>query len=162
MKHRVSVLVLALSLLLGGAGHAAQDLDTLHAEILGLYAEMHAALADDAVTMVKTNGGKIAVTAASAVRIAKDPAPYQQLSEAAGRVAAELELEKLRAAFKGLSVALAALVESGQLGGAELYYCPMADGYWAQRTGDAGVKNPYYGKSMLECGSQVERVEGRT
>ncbi|HEX9800767.1 MAG TPA: hypothetical protein VGC00_11435 [Thermoanaerobaculia bacterium] len=160
MKHRVSILVLALSQVLAGAGHAAQDLDTLHAEIVGLYAEMHAALADDAVTMVETNGGKIAVKAASAVRFAADPVPYQRLSEVAGRVAEELEIEQLREAFKGLSMALAALVESGQLGGTEFYYCPMADGYWAQKTDDAGVKNPYYGKSMLKCGSKVEKVEG--
>lgn len=160
MKGPVSILVLAFSLVLGSAAHAAQDLDALHAEILALYAEMHAALADDAVTMVETNGGKIAVKAASAVRFAADAEPYRQLSEAAGRVAAELELEKLREAFKELSMALAALVESGQLGGAELYYCPMADGYWAQKADAAGVENPYYGKSMLRCGSKVERVEG--
>lgn len=29
-------------------------------------------------------------------------------------------------------------------------YCPMADSYWLQL--DKAIKNPYYGKSMLDCG----------
>jgi hypothetical protein len=29
-------------------------------------------------------------------------------------------------------------------------YCPMARKYWLQR--GTAIRNPYYGKSMLECG----------
>lgn len=145
--------------LAGAASASASDLDKLNAEILGLYGEMHAALADDAATGVKTKAGQLAMKAASALRLAKDAAPYQELARAAGKVAAELELDTLREQFKPLSMAIARLVESGALAGADIYYCPMADGYWLQAGADTGVKNPYYGKSMLKCGSKVDKVE---
>jgi hypothetical protein len=156
----IAVVVAAAFALAGAAPAAAEDLAKLNSEILGLYGEMHVALADDSATGVKTTAGKLSVKAASASRFANDAVPYQELAQASGKVAAELDIELLRQQFKGLSMAIAKLVESGALAGADIYYCPMADGYWLQAAADAGVKNPYYGKSMLKCGSKTDKVEG--
>ncbi len=66
------------------------------------------------------------------------------------------ELDALRAQFKPLSRAIGRLVERQAVAGHGIYYCPMADAYWVQKSG--AVKNPYYGSKMLGCGEVVAKV----
>ncbi|MBY0518148.1 MAG: hypothetical protein K2P81_14665 [Bacteriovoracaceae bacterium] len=63
------------------------------------------------------------------------------------------EIEGLRESFKRLSdfyIKHADKKEMDQLIVAE---CPMAKAKWIQTKG--GIRNPYYGKSMLECGQKI-------
>jgi hypothetical protein len=58
-----------------------------------------------------------------------------------------------------LSHALLSLARDSKLplgDGVKVAYCPMARKYWLQN-GDA-IRNPYYGKDMLECGRIVEGI----
>ncbi len=69
------------------------------------------------------------------------------------------DIASARVAFGKLSHALLALARSSRtpLGdGVKIAYCPMARKYWLQN-GDA-IRNPYYGKDMLECGRIVEGI----
>ena len=54
------------------------------------------------------------------------------------------------------SRAVGRLVERQAVAGHGIYYCPMADAYWVQKSG--AVKNPYYGSKMLGCGGAVAKV----
>ena len=68
-------------------------------------------------------------------------------------------IEEARKRFKNLSRSAIDCVKEiqGQITGAEkiyVYYCPMADASWLQK--EEGTRNPYYGSSMLKCGSVKE------
>lgn len=70
------------------------------------------------------------------------------------RVAQELQkaknLNEVRERFKKLSAPLVQWNKQNQLPGIQSAYCSMANAHWLQKTGD--IRNPYYGKKMLECG----------
>lgn len=127
-------------------------------ELLALYGKVHAALAVDSATGVAEAAAQIAAMAEHASHHGPATAAYAAVFSAAKAMTGD-DLAVLRDRNKALSLAFAGLVESGVLSGAQLYYCPMADGYWLQAAADSGVKNPYYGKSMLKCGSKVDKVE---
>ena len=80
------------------------------------------------------------------------------LRDVAAGLDPEADIEETRAAFAPLSETLAAAVRSFGLPRATVYElkCPMALGtgaHWLQDTQE--VRNPYYGDSMLDCGSLV-------
>jgi multidrug efflux pump subunit AcrA (membrane-fusion protein) len=70
-------------------------------------------------------------------------------------------IEEARKRFKNLSRLTIDYVKElqGQIKDAEkfyVYYCPMADASWLQK--EEGTRNPYYGSSMLKCGSVKEEL----
>jgi Cu(I)/Ag(I) efflux system membrane fusion protein len=68
--------------------------------------------------------------------------------------------EKQRIAFGPLSSAMFGLLKAADLKNAHVYqeYCPMAfnekGAHWL--SDDSDIKNPYFGKKMLECGEVTE------
>ncbi|MDP8226960.1 MAG: DUF3347 domain-containing protein [Candidatus Celaenobacter polaris] len=70
----------------------------------------------------------------------------QNLSEAK-------DIKAMRAAFKDLSKPMAMWASMMLPAGINVVYCSMAPGSWLQ-TGKE-IMNPYYGSSMLHCGSIV-------
>lgn len=155
MSKRLVTLALTLALAAGGAAFAAAP----EGDALALYTKMHAAMSADRADGVAAAAAELAGVATAGAAQAKDRTAYDALAAAASKMNGT-DLAKLREQFKEVSKAFAAYVDAGGVTGAQLYYCPMADGYWLQAAADAGVKNPYYGKSMLKCGSKVDRVEG--
>lgn len=71
-------------------------------------------------------------------------------------------IKEQRAAFSELSNALIVMVKETGLTSGEVYidYCPMAlndaGGYWL--SSEKGIKNPYFGDSMLTCGETKETL----
>lgn len=63
------------------------------------------------------------------------------------------DLKTAREAFKPLSASLVKYLADNKAGRGLYHeaYCPMAKAGWLQV--DKEIKNPYYGKSMLDCGS---------
>ena len=62
-------------------------------------------------------------------------------------------IDELRESFKGLS---SLYIENGKkekMKDLIVVECPMAKANWIQKEGK--VSNPYYGKSMLECGEKI-------
>jgi Cu(I)/Ag(I) efflux system membrane fusion protein len=91
----------------------------------------------------------------------------ETLSEIAGKIgsgATEMKgqgLEETRERFKGLSQSMISYMKAsqGRIKGFEkiyVYYCPMAGASWLQKA--EGTRNPYYGSSMLKCGSVKEEL----
>jgi len=72
-------------------------------------------------------------------------------------------LAEKRLAFSPLSDELAKLVKGGKLSSGSLYleYCPMANdntgACWLSN--EKEIKNPYFGKMMLRCGSVKETIQ---
>jgi len=71
-------------------------------------------------------------------------------------------IKDAREAFSELSNEMIALVKESGLKSGELYvdYCPMAlndtGGYWLSN--EKGIRNPYFGKSMMTCGETKETI----
>ena len=63
------------------------------------------------------------------------------------------DIEELRTSFKTLSEVYIKHGDKKELKGLITASCPMASAKWIQKNGS--LKNPYYGKSMLECGEKI-------
>ncbi|MES2330617.1 MAG: DUF3347 domain-containing protein [Bacteroidota bacterium] len=69
------------------------------------------------------------------------------------------DLEKQRAAFATLSLEMYAVIKKEKLTPDTIYqaYCPMKKMYWLSK--EPVIKNPYYGKMMLNCGNITETIK---
>jgi hypothetical protein len=146
-----------LALLLAATVVAADTPKSAAGTLVDLYVPVQEALAGDSVAAVKEQAAKIAAEAGAAIKAGGDRTSLEAVAAAAkGMTAADIET--LREQFRPLSMALAKMVEKEAVAGHGIYYCPMADAYWVQKSGE--VANPYYGKFMLRCGEQVKKVGG--
>lgn len=77
----------------------------------------------------------------------------EKASEHAAAVARAGDIKSARTAFKKLNESFEAFLNDhpDTSGKYRVAYCPMAKASWVQ-TG-ASIANPYYGRSMLKCGS---------
>jgi hypothetical protein len=62
-------------------------------------------------------------------------------------------IDELRTSFKKLSEVYFKKADQKELNNFQKATCPMAEARWIQKKGD--LRNPYYGKSMLECGEKI-------
>jgi len=86
-----------------------------------------------------------------------------EAEELAKRIAATDDVKSQRILFLQVSQDIIPLVKGMKSPKAPIYvaYCPMANegkgGYWL--TAQKEIKNPYYGKDMLECGEIKEEIK---
>jgi hypothetical protein len=75
-----------------------------------------------------------------------------EVAKQAETLAQAKDLKAARAAFKPLSASLVKYLADKKAGKGVYHevYCPMADANWLQTGKD--IKNPYFGKEMLDCG----------
>ncbi len=116
--------------------------------VVAKYLLIQNALAQDTRTGVKEAARELAQAAAAGGGMfdAKFVATAETLAQTS-------DLKAARAAFRPLSDALIAVTAAkggGNSGRVEVF-CPMAKASWIQ-VGEA-IRNPYYGREMLECGS---------
>jgi hypothetical protein len=112
------------------------------------YLKIDAALASDSIEGVKAHAGEVATaaTALGAFGVA--------ISTSAVQLAAAGDLADARVKFGVLSEALDAYMSAQHLtppAGIRVAFCPMLMKPWLQE--DGPLRNPYYGSSMLTCGS---------
>lgn len=71
----------------------------------------------------------------------------------ASKIAESRSIETQRASFTNLSKNMIWLTKKFKLADKSVFiqYCPMADASWL--SAEKEIKNPYYGSSMLTCGS---------
>jgi hypothetical protein len=155
--NRIIALAVTLSFLLMPVAVRAEQ--NALGDALAAYGKIHEALAADRADGVAEAAAEIASLARAAAAKGEPKTAFENLANAAGKLQGT-DLVALRAAFKELSTSLASVVNVAGAQGQQLYYCPMADGYWLQQSADAKTRNPYYGKSMLGCGEKVSKVEG--
>jgi hypothetical protein len=152
--------VFAIAVLAGAPAEAAPPANAAPdlAVILGAYERVHAALADDRADGVVEAAGEIAAQARAAGAPAEMKAAYERLATTAAAMKGT-EIVPLREQMMELSKALATVVNVAGSNATALYYCSMVDAYWLQKGDDTAIRNPYYGKSMLNCGERVAKVE---
>jgi protein SCO1 len=118
------------------------------------YVEIQRALSGDSLTEIAARARDVAAEAA------KLGASGDGIREAAAKLADESRsLATARDAFDRLGGELMRFASRGHNSfGADVHiaYCPMKDKYWLQK--GQTIQNPYYGKSMLECGRLVSAV----
>lgn len=83
------------------------------------------------------------------------------MQKAASAIAGSEDIEQQRQSFASFSDALYhSAKQFGITGEAYYQYCPMAfndqGGYWLSETRE--IRNPYFGESMLKCGSTKETI----
>lgn len=69
------------------------------------------------------------------------------------------DLSHQREHFANLSKNMYELAKNAKLSSQPVYeqYCPMKDAYWLSN--ETAIKNPYYGSSMLTCGSVKDTLK---
>jgi len=144
MKMKTGFLVVA-TLMVFSRGTMAADLPSA---LVDPYLLVQAALSADQFDGVALQAQAIEMAAAT---LGKDGA---DLAASAKTLVAAKDLAAARTAFGNLSAALTAYAEKTKSSfgpGIRLAYCPMAAKPWL--TKDKDIRNPYYGKAMLTCGS---------
>jgi hypothetical protein len=117
-------------------------------------------LKDALVASNETDAKKVADELVKVLKKLKDSDPAVQ---AATKILNATTLSEQRLAFSPLSDEMAKLVKGGKLSSGALYleYCPMANkntgAYWLSN--EKEIKNPYFGKMMLKCGSVKETIQ---
>ena len=134
------------------AGSADGQID----KILSQYAKIHSSLAKDSTEGVDAAAKSIQELASQLKSV--DPASAK-LGEDIARAAQSIQgedLEQARLKFFELSKPLLVYLNTSYSGDATYYryYCDMAKKGWVQS--EKGIRNPYYGSSMLTCGELIK------
>ena len=74
-------------------------------------------------------------------------------------IADSRSIETQRESFNGLSQNMISMTKNFKLSDKSVFvqYCPMAEASWL--SAEKEIKNPYYGKSMLTCGSVKSEIK---
>jgi len=86
-------------------------------------------------------------------------AQKNKLIAAADAISKTIDVAKQREQLNELSLAIYAVLKSIKVNTSTFYYqyCPMKKVYWVSN--EKEIKNPYYGKKMLTCGSVKETIQ---
>jgi hypothetical protein len=145
MRYSVPVL-LALTLVMPLPAAAAQATGTAVTQAFDHYEAIRVLLADDKLEMIGTHAKALAPLAGQIA--GKDT------QAAVERMGAAKTLDSARDQFVVVSSGLVPKFIDAKLPGVHAFMCPMkANATWAQRT--ATLQNPYFGKAMLTCGSEI-------
>jgi hypothetical protein len=145
MRFGIPVL-LALTLVTPLSVAVAQTTGTAVTQAFDHYEAIRVLLADDKLEMVSTHAKALAPLAGQIA--GKDT------QAAVEQMAAAKTLDSARDQFVVVSSGLVPKFIDAKLPGVHAFMCPMkTNATWAQRT--ANLQNPYFGKAMLTCGSEI-------
>ncbi|MCM2324567.1 MAG: DUF3347 domain-containing protein [Oligoflexia bacterium] len=97
-------------------------------------------------TLAKDSLDGVADAAKAIVGGTKD----EKIAQPARALAEAKDLDAARKAFKALSVPMTTWASVAKPAEVQTVFCSMANARWLQKKG--GIRNPYYGSGMLECG----------
>jgi Cu(I)/Ag(I) efflux system membrane fusion protein len=141
--------------------HPEREQKRLISAILDTYLKIHDALITDAAASVTSN----AKTLSDLVYRLQLSDPRGQLDQFTAPMAKSMEgllsgdLKKARDAFASMSEALAEYIkgsgrDEAKAAGIRIFHCPMRKAPWLQK--GAAVQNPYLGKDMILCGTEIK------
>lgn len=138
-------------------------LDTLYSAYLGI----QEALAKDDLVSARDRAGRFLVQSVSLPAELSQSVKAKQVIGDFKAVAAAREIAACRKSFSALSDRMVLLMSEAKYGGSKAvleFHCPMANdnkgGKWLQA--EESVANPYFGASMLRCGSLEKRLKAGT
>ena len=85
-----------------------------------------------------------------------EPVGGAEAKKSAEALAAATKIEDARKHFAALSAILVPKFQEANIPGAYAYMCSMENASWMQR--GKAIENPYYGKSMLTCGTAITKT----
>ena len=148
LKRAVWTVTLAVALAIGTSLQAS---DALKA-IVGSYLDVQARLAADKIEGIKPAAQAIVE---QATRMGAAGEAMARSAKALGEAA---DIKAARLAFGDLSDAVIAVGKAEDwkdAPDAKVAYCPMVKKSWVQK--ESEIRNPYYGSSMLTCGSFTKK-----
>lgn len=138
-------------------------LDTLYSAYLGI----QEALAKDDLVSARDQASRFLAQSVSLPAELGHGVKAKQITGDFKALAAAGEIAACRKSFSGLSDRMVLVMSEIKYGGSKAvleFHCPMANGNkggkWLQA--DESVANPYFGASMLRCGSLEKRLKAGT
>ena len=149
MKLKRLVLAMAIAMLPFTTAAAPNILIEPVKSVLEHYVEIQQQLAQDSVKGIDGHANAIA----KAMNGDENKMLSPNVAKHAEALAKAKDLKAARDAFKPLSASLVKYLADNKAGKGVYHegYCPMVKASWLQK--ETAVKNPYMGKSMLDCGT---------
>lgn len=123
------------------------------------YIAVKSALASDDFKKTSVAAGEFLKTASSMNSKSLDEKKLNSLKSDAKTIATAKNIDSQRKPFYKLSEVMIAVANENKISDKTIYvqYCPMADGSWLSN--EKQIINPYYGSSMLKCGSVKSEIK---
>jgi hypothetical protein len=144
----------------------AQKVSQTLTSLLNSYYEIKNALVNSDAATTSVKAGEFIKTSDS-IDIKTIPADemnafmslVKKLVSGAENIAGTKDINKQRDYFAGFSLDFYSMAKMVKLSDQPVYkaYCPMKKMYWLSN--EKTIKNPYYGKKMLNCGSITETID---
>ena len=127
-------------------------------EVISGYYQLSKALVDGSVSEAAAAAGSLGRYLGMVDYKTVSEGNLHTLVKDASAIAEAGGLEAQRARFENLSANFLSLARNLRLSESPVYvvYCPMKKAYWL--SGKSEVLNPYYGQSMLHCGSVTDSL----
>lgn len=134
----------------------AQNTTTQTSPTLSLYYNIKDALVTGNTNLAASKAEELKKVLSNTEQGSLSIANRNSLTKEANLISSAKDIKAQRAAFTDLSATMLNIAKTEKLSMQPVYqlYCPMKKSYWL--SSEKGVKNPYYGSSMLTCG----KVEG--
>jgi len=123
------------------------------------YISVKSALSSDDIKKTSMAAGEFLKTAKTVNSKMIKEKNLTSLKADAMTIAQGKNIETQRKAFYSLSDVMIGLAKENKLSDKTIFvqYCPMAKGSWLSN--EKQIVNPYYGKSMLDCGSVKSEIK---
>lgn len=123
------------------------------------YIAIKSALASDDFKKTSVAAGEFLKTASSMNSKSLDEKKLNALKSDSKTIATAKNIEAQRKPFYKLSEVMIAVAKESKISEKTIYvqYCPMAEGSWLSN--EKQIVNPYYGSSMLKCGSVKSEIK---
>lgn len=152
---KMKKIIVLITLIVIGLSQYGFSQDT---QLLPTYFAVKDALVADNKVIAAAKAGAFAKELASAdLKLSQND--RDALVKDATHISESKDIKYQREHFATLSTRLIALAKESKLSAQPIYlmYCPMKKSNWL--SSEKSIKNPYYGKSMLTCGSVTQTLD---
>lgn len=127
--------------------------------LLPAYHNVKDALVSGNANLAASKAGELVITITGAETKTLSNGNKDSLLEHAGKIAVSKDLKSQREHFASLSDEMITLAKASKLSDEPVYqqYCPMKKSSWL--SSEKAIKNPYYGNTMLTCGSITTTIK---
>lgn len=129
-----------------------------NSSLFPLYLGMRDALVADNPALAATKAGEFVKELASADLTKLSQNDHDALLKNAAHISESKDIKHQREQFAAFSNSMIELVKVTKRGSEPIFqfYCPMKQSSWLSN--EKSVKNPYYGRAMLSCGSVTKTL----
>lgn len=123
------------------------------------YISVKSALASDDFKKTSAAAGEFLKTVSSINSKSLDEKKLNSLKSDAKIISSAKNIDAQRKPFYRLSEVMIAVAKENKISDKTIFvqYCPMAEGSWLSN--EKQIINPYYGSSMLKCGSVKSEIK---